>query len=398
MLARARPRARSPAAAAARRRGRSGRAGLARAGPGSDRAAGDCTSRSRSRRLARRTGTGSSCRRAEICAGKTQRPPTLRDRDRTVLERLPQRLEHEPRELGELVEQEHAEVGERRLARAGRRAAADDRRRRSGVMRGPERRDADEARTRRRARRRRSGSASPRGPPRRRAAAGAPGAGARASSCRCPAGRRAAGCGRPAAAISSTRLARSCPRTSARSGAGGERSAGAGSGRVGRDVRGSTQRPRPGAAPAPARCPARATSAPDSAAQTSRRAPFRRAPSAATREPGTGRRRPSSASSPTDAWPIRQPGGIWCEASSSASAIGRSKPEPSFRRSAGARLTMIRCPGHSSSADGDAAANAFLRLLAGAVGEPDDREGRRAGLEEALRPRPVSGRARRGHG
>ena len=31
--------------------------------------------------------------------------------------------------------------------------------------------------------------------------------------------------------------------------------------------------------------------------------------------------------------------------------MGRSKPEPSFRRSAGARLTVIRRPGHSSSAE-----------------------------------------------
>ena len=34
-----------------------------------------------------------------------------------------------------------------------------------------------------------------------------------------------------------------------------------------------------------------------------------------------------------------------------ASAIGRSKPDPSFRSAAGARLTVMRPPGHESSAE-----------------------------------------------
>ena len=42
--------------------------------------------------------------------------------------------------------------------------------------------------------------------------------------------------------------------------------------------------------------------------------------------------------------------GIWCDAASTARAIGRSKPEPSLRRPAGARFTVIRCRGHSRPA------------------------------------------------
>ena len=35
-------------------------------------------------------------------------------------------------------------------------------------------------------------------------------------------------------------------------------------------------------------------------------------------------------------------GGSWCDPASTASAIGRSKPDPSFRNAAGARLTVMR--------------------------------------------------------
>jgi hypothetical protein len=49
------------------------------------------------------------------------------DRDRPVLERLPQCLERRPSELAQLVQEEHAAVGEGRLAGARTGAAADDR-------------------------------------------------------------------------------------------------------------------------------------------------------------------------------------------------------------------------------------------------------------------------------
>ena len=70
-------------------------------------------------------------------------------------------------------------------------------------------------------------------------------------------------------------------------------------------------------------------------------------------------------------------------AASSASAIGRSKPEPSLRNAAGARLTVIRLlPRPRQHRVDDAAVHAVLGLLAGAVGEPDDRERGQVGRDE----------------
>ena len=97
--------------------------------------------------------------------------------------------------------------------------------------------------------------------------------------------------------------------------------------------------------------PASAASGADSAAQMSRVSPCRRAPSATAIVPATGRTRPSSESSPTQPCSSSRSGESWCEPASSASAMGRSKPEPSLRSAAGARLTVIRLrPGHGSIA------------------------------------------------
>ena len=68
------------------------------------------------------------------------------DGDDAVLKRLPQRLEHRPRELRQLVEEEHATVREADLARAGDRASADHGRGGGAVVRRPERRSRHEAR------------------------------------------------------------------------------------------------------------------------------------------------------------------------------------------------------------------------------------------------------------
>ena len=62
-----------------------------------------------------------------------------RDRDLAVLERLPQRIEHARIELRQLVEKQHAVVGERNLAGPGADAAAGQRRHAGGVMRRAER-------------------------------------------------------------------------------------------------------------------------------------------------------------------------------------------------------------------------------------------------------------------
>ena len=103
--------------------------------------------------------------------------------------------------------------------------------------------------------------------------------------------------------------------------------------------------------PARRRIRAAFASGADSAAHRGRTSPFARAPSAAARTPPTGRRRPSSASSPIAACPLSRSGETWRDAPRIERAIGRSKPDPSFRSPAGARLTVIRRIGHSSSAD-----------------------------------------------
>ena len=61
------------------------------------------------------------------------------DRHPAVLQRLAQRLERRPRELGQLVEEEHAVMGEARLPRQRQRAATHQPRRRDHVMRRAER-------------------------------------------------------------------------------------------------------------------------------------------------------------------------------------------------------------------------------------------------------------------
>ena len=61
------------------------------------------------------------------------------DRDDAVLERLPERLEDGARELRQLVEEEHAVMGERDFAGPRTRAATDDGGRRRAVVRRPER-------------------------------------------------------------------------------------------------------------------------------------------------------------------------------------------------------------------------------------------------------------------
>ena len=136
-------------------------------------------------------------------------PADAGDRDDAVLERLPERLEDGARELGQLVEQQHAAVRERDLAGPRRRAASDDRRRGRSVMRRAKRRDGDERPTVRKQagdrvdprhlerllpRERRE---DPRKPPREHRLPRSGRAG------------EAGGCAAPAAAISSARRARS---------------------------------------------------------------------------------------------------------------------------------------------------------------------------------------------
>ncbi len=82
-------------------------------------------------------------------AGKSAVPADARDGDHAVLERLPERLEHRARELGQLVEQQDPAMRERDLTRARARASADDGGRRRAVVRSAERRHGDQRARRR---------------------------------------------------------------------------------------------------------------------------------------------------------------------------------------------------------------------------------------------------------
>ena len=70
--------------------------------------------------------------------GEPDRALTARDADAAALERLPERLERRPRELGELVEEQHPAVRERDLAGARVRPAPDQTLRRDRVVRRAE--------------------------------------------------------------------------------------------------------------------------------------------------------------------------------------------------------------------------------------------------------------------
>ena len=154
----------------------------------------------------------------------------------------------------------------------------------------------------------------------------------------------------PAAATSSAYRRYGCPRRSARSGAAGARAVGAPGRARGRkrlilraqesELLEPVQRHDPRA------CRRGAASSAFGAGTAIASASSSRAASAIARTPGTGLIEPSSASSPASA--IRDSGSrsSWPDAASSAAAIARSKPGPVLRRSAGARLAVIRCIGN----------------------------------------------------
>ena len=98
-----------------------------------------------------------------------------------------------------------------------------------------------------------------------------------------------------------------------------------------------------------------AASAAFSAGSTTRRSPSERARTATGSTPRTGLSEPSSDSSPTNIVPATAPASMRPIAARIPTAIGRSKPDPSLRRSAGARLTTtflpdIRSPEFSNAA------------------------------------------------
>ena len=129
--------------------------------------------------------------------------------------------------------------------------------------------------------------------------------------------------------------------------------------------------------------PTQAASAPQPAGQTSPQSASAAA-SAAGSAPITGMSVPSSESSPSATCAATSSSGSTSIAASSASAIGRSKCEPSFGRSAGERLTVIRFAGSASPMAVIAARTRSLRLAHRLVGQPDEVERRQAGGDGAL--------------
>jgi len=97
--------------------------------------------------------------------------------------------------------------------------------------------------------------------------------------------------------------------------------------------------------------------------------------------PGNGTDTAVERSSPNAATPSSASAGNWCDAARTARAIGRSKPDPSLRRPAGARLTVIRRDRELKLRGGDAAADAFLRS--------PDRPGRPVRRSRTTAPRAV---------
>ena len=182
----------------------------------------------------------------------------------------------------------------------------------------------------------------------------------------------------PAAASSSARRPRSCPRTSPRSGSGRR----GGARLVGRSGRDLLLAPQVGdglgeVAHADGLDPCESRlAAPPRAAQRTRARPARAAPSAAAIVPVTGRTRPSRPSSPMHAW-LGEP---------LARKLRRRREHRQRDREVEARPLLPQRRGREVDRDRlarpleerrvDAAPHAVLRLLAGSVCEADDREGR----------------------
>lgn len=152
----------------------------------------------------------------------------------------------------------------------------------------------------------------------------------------------------PAAAISIARFARCWPRTSAMSGPGSGATSPRGDGSL------SFSSVPCSAEATAARCLAAITRADGAsiassalAAGSSNRRPACAHRSAAGSAPRTGRSSPDSESSPSTSSPARFTGGTCDEALRMPSAIARSKRPPSFGRSAGARLQVMRRFGNS---------------------------------------------------
>ncbi len=175
----------------------------------------------------------------------------------------------------------------------------------------------------------------------------------------------------PVAATSSARRATSWPRTSARSPwsttapACAPPPGGADRGQGRRPVQRATTSASVGAVTQDP--PARAASTPFSSATTSR---WPARASASTRAPGTPRTDPSRPSSPTKAYPATASAASTPEATSTPTAMGRSRPAPPLRMPDGARLTVTRRRGHGRPLETRAARTRSRDSRTAASGRP----------------------------
>ena len=313
------------------------------------------------------------------------------DRHAAVLQRLAQRLERRPRELGQLVEEQHAVVGEARLAghRAPRRRRPARRREIvwCGARNGRSRHepaaamqpgDAVDARDLERLGARDSGG---RIDGRRRASIVLPTPGGPESSRLWP----------PAAAIVSALddVGVAADVGEVEVGAPGARGTpvvAVGRRRRARRRAGS-RRPRARLAGA------RATSRPSTSAASSARSrgttsppsPARAAPSATASAPRHGRSSPPSDELAEDRAALERLGRDLAAGGEHRRRRSRGRsPGPALRSDAGARLTVSALERELEARVEDRRAHALARLAHGAVGEADDREVRQAGAHVDL--------------
>ena len=207
-------------------------------------------------------------------------------------------------------------------------------------------------------------------------------AAARASSCRCPAGRSAAGCvRRPRRSTSALhRVVLAAHVGEVRMSAHGRRSAACAAGGARTAPRLAVQQPRTRARRSrepTATCRPSTSAASSRAARARARASaVRPARSLGDRERAAGRRAPLPSRRARRTARARRAAraGSWPLAASTAHASARSRPGPALRTSAGARLAVIRARRELEARVEDRRADALARLADRRVGEADDRE------------------------
>ena len=125
------------------------------------------------------------------------------------------------------------------------------------------------------------------------------------------------------------------------------------------------------------RRPGRRSRAPPAAARRLGHRHRARRPAGSTRRAPARRRARRRRAPPAGSWPV---------AASTAAAIARSKPGPALRRSAGARLAVIRRCGNSKPGVDERRPHPLARLAHRGVGQADERERRQPVADVDLDP------------